>query len=267
MIEREDLELRPVRTSDRQAVAGLAAPGERIPFDEWAESPGGLFWAGELLGRVVGVARTSLVAPAIFHVDGLLVDREQRRQGIGAALLTNVVDLLRAQGGRGLRAEALDPATRGLAVRCGFRIVAQAFPWRASRVEGGEPARLATERDLPVLVQLAAGRLLAPGEGRDLDQGTLRERVEAGAVRVAPGGRAYAVVVAEEPRLVVAALAGRSVLWPQLVEELRFEADLHDLAGVDVWLAASEEGGGQVLEGAGYHRDDATRLDALELDL
>jgi hypothetical protein len=107
---------------------------------------------------------------------------------------------------------------------------------------------------------------VAPGEARDLDESTLRERVEAGAVRLAPGGRAYAVVVAEEPRLVVAALAGRSVLWPQLVEELRFEADLHDLAGVDVWLAAADEGG-QVLEKAGYHRDDATRLYALELDL
>jgi GNAT superfamily N-acetyltransferase len=266
MIEPEDLELRPVRMSDRQAVAGLAGPGEDIPFEEWAQSPGGLFWAGELLGRVVVVVRTSLIAPATFHVDGLLVDREQRRQGIGAAFLAGVVDLLREQGARHLRAEALDEATRGLAARGGFRTVAEAFPWRASRVEGGEPARLATERDLPVLAQLARGRLLAPGEARDLDQSTLRERLEAGAVRLAPGGRAYAVVVAEEPRLVVAALAGRSVLWPQLMQELRFEADLHDLPGVDVWLASSDEGG-QVLESAGYDRDDATRLDALELDL
>lgn len=266
MIEPEDLELRPVRMSDRQAVAGLAAPGEAVPFDEWAESPGGLFWAGELLGRVVGIARANLIASATFHVDGLLVDREERRQGVGTALLGRVIDALRAQGARRLRAEALDTAARGLAARAGFQTVAEAFPWRASRVEGGEPARLATERDLPVLVQLARGRLLAPGEARDLDQGTLRERMEAGAVRLAPGGRAYAVVVAEEPRLVVAALAGRSVLWPQLLEELRFEADLHDLPGVDVWLAASDEGG-QVLESAGYDRDDATRLDALELEL
>ncbi len=266
MMEPGDLELRPVRLSDRQAVASLAGPREEIPFDEWAESPGGLFWAGEVLGRVVGVARTSMIAPLTFHLDGLLVDRGQRRQAVGTALLARVVDLLRAQGARHLRAEALDDAARGLAVRSGFRTVVEAFPWRASRVEGGEPARLATERDLPVLVELGRGRLLAPGEARDLDQGTLRERVEAGAVRLAPGGRAYAVVVAEEPRLVVAALAGRSVLWPQLVEELRFEADLHDLPGVDVWLATSDQGG-QVLESAGYARDDATRLDALELDL
>lgn len=266
MIDAEDLELRPVRSGDRSAVAALAGPGEAVPFDDWAESPGGLFWAGEILARIVGVARVRLIGPGTFHLDGLLVDREQRRRGIGAALLARVVDMLRAQGARQVRAEALDAPERELAARSGFRTVAQAFLWRASRVEGGEPARLATERDLPVLVAGAGGRLVAPGEARDLNEGTLRERVAAGAVRMAPGGRAYAVVVAEEPRLVVAALAGRSALWPQLLDELRFEADLHDLPGVEVWLAASDDGG-QVLEGAGYHRDDAIRLDALELDL
>ena len=266
MITPEDLELRPVRTADRAAVAALAGPGEAIPFDEWVESPGGMFWAGEVLARTVGVARVSLIAPATFHLDGVLVDREQRRQGIGAAMLAGVLTLLRAQGARQVRAEAADDAARGLAARSGFRTVAEAFAWRGSRVEGGEPARLAAERDLPGLVAAARGRLLAPGDARDLDEATLRERVEAGAVRLAPGGRAYAVVVAEEPRLVVAALAGRPVLWPQLLEELRFEADLHDLSGVEVWMAASDEGG-QALEGAGYHRDEATRLDAMELDL
>ncbi len=266
MIEPEDLELRPVRTADRAAVAALAGPDEAVPFDEWVESPGGLFWVGEELARVVGVSRVSLIAPATYHLDGVLVDREQRRRGIGAALLDATLDLLRAQGARQVRAEALDTPARGLAARSGFRTVAHAFLWRAPRVEGGEPARLATERDLPALAAAGGGRLVAPGEARDLDEATLRERVGAGAVRLAPGGRAYAVVVAEEPRLVVAALAGRPVLWPQLLEELRFEADLHDLPGVEVWLAASEEGG-QVLEGAGYHRDDAARLDAMELDL
>jgi GNAT superfamily N-acetyltransferase len=266
MIEPGDLELRPVRTADRQAVAALAGPGEAVPFDEWAESPGGLFWAGEVLARVVAVARVNLIAPATFHVDGLLVDREQRRQGIGAAMLAAVLDLLRAQGARQIRAEALDEAARALAQRSGFRTVTEAFRWRASRVEGGEPPRLAADRDLATLVDLGRGRLLAPGDARDINEATLRERVEAGAVRMAPGGRAYAVVVAEEPRLVVAALAGRAVLWPQLLEGLRFEADLHDLPGVDVWLGASDDGA-QTLEGAGYQRDDPTRLDALELDL
>lgn len=266
MMEPDDLELRPVRTADRAAVAALAGPGEGLPFDEWVESPGGLFWVGEALARTVGAARVSLIAPATFHLDGLLVDREQRRRGIGAALLARTLDILRAQGARQVRAEALDVPARALAARSGFRTVAEASLWRASRVEGGEPARLATERDLPALVAAAGGRLVAPGESRDLDEATLRERVAAGAVRLAPGGRAYAVVVAEEPRLVVAALAGRPALWPQLLEELRFEADLHDLPGVEVWLVASDDGA-QVLEGAGYHRDDATRLDALELDL
>lgn len=266
MIESDDLELRPVRTADRLAVAALAGPGEAVPFDEWAESPGGMFWAGEVQARVVGVGRASLIAPATFHLDGLLVDRGQRRRGIGAALLARLLDALRAQGARQVRAEALDAPGRAVAARCGFRTVARAFLWRASRVEGGEPARLATDRDLPALVAAAGGRLIAPGEARDLNEATLRERVEAGAVRLAPGGRGYAVVVAEEPRLVVAALAGRPALWPQLLEELRFEADLHDLPGVEIWLAASDDGA-QVLEGAGYHRDDATSLDALERDL
>lgn len=266
MIDPEDLELRPVRTSDRSAVAALAGSGEAIPFDDWAESPGGLFWAGEILARLAGVVRVSLIGPSTFHMDGLLVDARQRRQGIGAALLAGMLDILRAQGARQVRAEALDAAARALAARGGFQTVAQAFRWRASRVEGGEPARLATARDLPALVDLAEGRLLAPGEARDLNEATLEERVEAGAVRLAPGGRAYAVTVAEEPRLVVAALAGRPALWPQLLEELRFEADLHDLPGVEVWLAASDDGG-QVLEGAGYYRDDDTRLDAMELNL
>lgn len=266
MIEPEDLELRPVRTADRQAVADLVGPGETIPFDDWVESPAGLFWAGEALARVVGVVRARLIAPATFHVDGLLVDAARRRQGIGTAFLGGMVEVLRAQGARQVRAEALEEAARRLAVRSGFRTVIEAGRWRASRVEGGEPARLAGERDLPALVPLATGRLVAPGEGRDLDEATLRERVEAGAVRLAPGGRAYAVVVAEEPRLVVAALTGRSALWPQLLEELRFEADLHDLPGVDVWIAASDDGG-QVLESAGFQRDEGTRLDVLELDL
>lgn len=266
MIEPDDLELRPVRTTDRQAVSGLWRPGEALPFDEWVESPGGLFWAAEVLGRLVGVVRVSQISRAVFHLDGLLVDPEERRSGAGTALLRAVAGLLRQQGARQIRAEAEDEAGRRLAARGGFLEVTQASLWQASRVEGEEPARLAGGRDLPALVELAQGRLLAPGEARDLDEATLRERVAAGAVRLAPGGRAYAVAVAEEPRLVVAALVGRPALWPQLLEQLRFEADLHDLSGVDVWLPDSDDAG-HILESVGYHRHDTARLVALELDL
>lgn len=266
MIEPEDLELRPVRTGDRQAVSELGEPGEAVPFEEWVESPGGLFWAAESLGRLAGVVRVSQIARATFHLDGLLVDSGQRRQGAGTALLQITAGMLRDQGARRLRAEALDEAGRRLAARAGFREVTEASLWQASRLEGDEPARLATERDLPVLLELAEGRLLAPGEARDLDAASLRERAEAGAVRLAPGGRAYAIGVQEEPRLVVAALVGRPALWPQLLEELRFEADLHDLRGVDIWLPDGEDAG-QILESVGYHRHDTARLVALELDL
>ncbi|MGH7918691.1 MAG: GNAT family N-acetyltransferase, partial [Candidatus Dormibacteraceae bacterium] len=173
MIQPADLDLRPVRPADGDTVTDLAGAAEQVPFDDWVETPEGLFWAAEVLGRLVAVVRVRSVAQGVFHVDGLLVDRERRREGIATALLEGMAAIVRAQGGRQMRAEALSDANRSLGARAGFRSVACAHPWRASRLEGGEPARLAVDQDLPRLLELgraapapelAAGRLLAPGE-------------------------------------------------------------------------------------------------------
>ncbi|MFZ0214847.1 MAG: GNAT family N-acetyltransferase, partial [Candidatus Dormiibacterota bacterium] len=215
------------------------------------------------------------VARATLLLEGLLVDTQRRRTGIATELVGRALAQAREQGADQVRMVGADDAFAGLATKVGFRSAVDARRWRASRLEGEEPARLGGREEAEGLLRMVAGtpgftayarRLAGPDEGRDLDATTLRERAERGLVRVGPGGRALAVLLDGEDRVQVGFLGGHEAPLRTLAEQLRFEADLHDVSEVSLWLPETHPAA-PVLEGAGYRRDVAPRLALYDLDL
>jgi N-acetylglutamate synthase-like GNAT family acetyltransferase len=244
-------------------------------FEQWVTTPTGLFAGAELEGELAGVFRLRPIAAGKVVVEGLAVDVAQRRRGIATAMLERAIAQSRAQGIRQLRMVGSSPALASLAANAGFRTVVRAASWHASRLEGDEPAPLGRPADVDRLLQAVktdpeahryAGGLVGPGEAADLDRTTLAERADRGRVRVGPGQRALAVLADREDHIAVCFLAGRQAALGTLAEQLRFEADLHDLPDVRVWLP--EHHPAQVgLEEAGFRSDGRRALALYHLDL
>ena len=134
--------------------------------------------------------------------------------------------------------------------------------WRASRLEGEEPARIPD----PAEAEQLAGRLREDGSferyggvhldadgDRDLDAGELRRLAELGRLRAGPGGRALAVVRQNRrgTRLWAGFVSGQGGVLRDLLLALRFEADIDGLEGVNAWLPADDPRAG-TLEEVGY---------------
>ncbi|HTW92660.1 MAG TPA: GNAT family N-acetyltransferase [bacterium] len=59
-------------------------------FDRWVEDGG--FWAAELRRRIVGYGKATQLSPGEYWLEGLRVDPECRKQGIGKELSRRVLD-------------------------------------------------------------------------------------------------------------------------------------------------------------------------------
>jgi GNAT superfamily N-acetyltransferase len=58
-------------------------------YDRWVKEGG--FWAGELRGRIVGYGKATELAPGELWLEGLRVDPDSRKQGVGKELSRQVV--------------------------------------------------------------------------------------------------------------------------------------------------------------------------------
>ena len=283
MTEGLDLDLRPVRPADRERVLELSEDvwdgGDYLPdvFDEWATDPGGLFQAAELEGVVVAVQRTRPIAPGTLFYEGLRVAPDHRRQGVARTLVRRVLDEAAGLGFREVRLTTAEQAAAALFESEGFRALTTCVRRFASRVEGGDPPRLGSPWEAAALVQRASegalfgaygGVLVDWREPLDVDAELVERLAADGRVRVGPSGQAAALLLEPDPvRLRVGFLCGQGAALRELLEGLRFEADLQDARGVSVWSPEPSPASDD-LEAVGYHlEEESPRLTAYAREL
>lgn len=269
-----------MRPADRERVTemvrGVWGGHDYLPerFDDWVADPGASFQAVELDGRLVGVQRLRPIAPGLLLYEGMRVDPELQGQGIGARMLEAAIAEARANGFREMRLLSGNPHAIRLFERSGFVRRASFTGWTASRVEGGDPARVASPADAAALAErvrtdpafAAYGGLSSYWSAPlDIDEALLRRMAEEGLLRV--NGRALAgLSPTRTDRLGVSFLFGSGAALQDLLMALRFEADADGMAGV--WLAApAEHPAAGDLQAVGYDFADDARFGVYSLRL
>jgi GNAT superfamily N-acetyltransferase len=246
------VEIRPVRTTDRQRVAEITADvwegHDYIPrvFDDWVGDPGAWFQAAEVEGELVGVQRLRPISAEIVWYEGLRVASTHRRQGLARAMLTAAVAQARGLGFKELRLATANPDAIGLFRSAGLTLLVAPRLWRARRLEGDEPARMPGPADADRLFRLvredpalaAYGGVCANGEwALDLDAELLSRLAGEGALRVVGGGRALAAVREGwgGDTLWAYFVSGSGGALQELLLALRYEADADRMEGVNLW--------------------------------
>ncbi|MGH7777104.1 MAG: GNAT family N-acetyltransferase [Candidatus Dormibacterales bacterium] len=214
-------------------------------FDGWVADPGAWFQGAELEGELVGLQRLRPLAPRLVWYEGLRVASRHRRRGIARAMLGAAVRQAAGAGFGEMRLATGNPGALALFLGSGFTTRVSAGFWEASRLEGGEPARippageaaaLAERVALDPALQACGGLAVDFGGAHDLGPQDLERLLAEGSVRVAAGGRALAVVRPSSAgtRMRVTFLSGRGGGARDLLTALRYEADADDLEGVTV---------------------------------
>jgi hypothetical protein len=160
----------------------------------------------------------------------------------------------------------------------GFKRLIDVRWWKASRVEGGDPARIPDPKEAERLwsaVASSAGLELYQGVAadfngaRDLGAAELERLAGAGMLRAAVGGRAVAGLRdAWGNNLAVGFVAGRGAALRDLLLALRYEADADGLDHVTVALPRGHPAGDD-LNASGYdlaNADDTAYIYGLELN-
>ncbi|MFI5282742.1 MAG: GNAT family N-acetyltransferase [Candidatus Dormibacterales bacterium] len=263
-----------MRPSDRQRVNEIAKDiwdgHDYLPrvFDRWVSEAGATFQAAEAEGVVVGLHRLRPYAPGLIWYEGLRVATTHRRRGVARTMLASAIQESREQGFREMRLATLDPPAIALFESAGFQRSVEVRWWRASRVEGGEPARIpdaaAAKRLWPFVaaspgIELYGGISPDLNGARDLSADELERLAQAGMLRLGPGGRAVAAM--REPwriNLAVALVAGRGAALRELLMALRFEADSDGADHVTVNLPPGHPAE-EDFRASGYDFDDAER--------
>ncbi len=253
------VELRPVRTTDRDRVVEITADVweghdyiARV-FDEWVGDPGAWFQAAEVEGELVGVQRLRPISAEVVWYEGLRVVSTHRRQGLARAMLTAAVAQARGLGFKELRLATVNPDAIALFRSAGFALLAAPRLWRARRLEGDEPARMPGPADADKLFRLvsrdpalaAYGGVVASGEwALDLDAELLSRLAGEGALRLVGGGRALAAVREGwgGDTLWAYFVSGSGGALQELLLALRYEADADGLEGVNLWAPDGHPG-------------------------
>ena len=249
----DELTLRPVRPQDRARVIEMVAEvwegNDYLPsvFDQWAADPSASFQAAELDGLVVGVQRLRPIGSGLLLYEGMRVDPKHQGRGIGHAMLAAALEEARRMGATRVRLVTANPVAMRIFEAASFDRLTEVRPWTASRVEGGDPARVPPAGEAGTLAELARSDpafALYGGvepywfEPADLDEQHLAERIEDGLIRV--NGRAFAgLSPTRTDWLGVNFVFGRGAALQDLLMALRFEADADGMQGV--WLAAPVE--------------------------
>lgn len=280
-----DLELRPLRPTDRRRVEEMTADvwegNDYLPqvFDEWVSDPSSSFDGAELNGILVGLQRVRPLGDGVLWYEGLRVASSHQRQGIARAMLRVAVESARSQGAREIRLATGNPHAVALFESEGFRLRVTALRWEGFRLEGDDPPRIPSAAEAE---SLAGWALTDPAFGAyggvAADFGgawtpsaaQFARQAEAGLLRVGPGDRALAAVRGGHFRwrhLPVTFLAGAGGALDDLLLRLRFEADAEDLDGTIVWAPEDHPAAGQ-LAAAGYDfRREPGQLSIYALDL
>jgi hypothetical protein len=160
-----NLVLRPARPEDQARVFEITANtwegGDYIPhvWDRWLADPKGELTVAELDGVVAALGKLSWMGDGQWWIEGLRVDPQQRLKGIGQAINTYQLDLVKKLGGRvvryatGLRNEG----SHRIAARAGFHALTRFVERSAGPLDGPSEAQVLTGDDLDTAWNLARG--------------------------------------------------------------------------------------------------------------
>jgi GNAT superfamily N-acetyltransferase len=263
-----DLLIRPLRQADKERVLEICRDvwdgHDYLPnvFDDWIIETGAAFQAAEVDGVVVGVQRLRPYAEGLIWYEALRVASSHRRQGLARAMLESATAEARQQGFREMRLATGNIHAVALFESAGFRRLLDMRWWKASRLEGGEAARVPDAKEAERLV---AGVASSPGfalysnviadfnGAADLNSAEVANLAEKGWVRAGPGGRAMALL--REPwgdNIAVSVIAGSGGSLRELLTALRFEADADDVEDVTISVPRDHPAADD-LEASGYH--------------
>lgn len=218
-------------------------------FDDWVADPAASFQAAELEGVVVGLQRTRALTRTVVFYEGLRVASSVRRQGVARAMLRAAIEEARNFGFERMRLVTGNPDAAVLFLSEDFSLRSRVSWWTATRLEGGDPARIPTPFEAPSLMARlrsdpaleAYGGLPADWQRPvELDDEELARLAREGLLRAGAGGRSLAVIrtSGQDQRLAVSFAAGSGAGFRDLLTALRFEADADGREGVA--LAAPE---------------------------
>jgi ribosomal protein S18 acetylase RimI-like enzyme len=285
------LTVRPAHPADRDLVLALCTRiwGEHDyiewVWDDWLRDAAGVLLVATLDGRPVGIVHLRMMSDEEAWIEGVRVDPDLRRQGIGRTLVSRAMVAGRERGASVVRlfTDWDNLAAQQLFARFGFVRVAELVRYRGPALDAGEP--VPAERGLSVPSEQDFERIwswleqsnLAPLNGglemdswaaRAVTEPVLRAHLAAGHVRLLEEWgtiQALAVVVPvpeegdQAPYLEVRYLDGAAGGIGRLALALRAEAREQGLAQVKLWLPdllILQD----AMAGAGYvrpHTDDA----------
>lgn len=278
-----EIRTRPARPDDRDTVLAFCARtwefGDYIDrvWDRWLTDPrSDLIVAVDAADRPVGLAHARLVAPAEGWLEGLRVDPERRRRGIGAHLGEAAAAAAEARGARAVRFATLTTNTpvHHFAPQIGFRRLTGFGIWRADPDPAGSPTRpvdwppdrvtaIAAGKDS---VTALAGLIVAGWSYARLDAARLADWLAEGAGEIhagagTPAGAAPALAWVErndaEHPLSIAWVAADLAELSELGRALRSLAHSLGRPAAEVRLPLAPDLAGALAAAGFEHRPDA----------
>jgi ribosomal protein S18 acetylase RimI-like enzyme len=295
-----DVTVRPARADDREAVLAFTArtwgeDGDYIDavWERWLGDESGVLLLAERAGVPLAMAHLRMLSEDEAWIEGVRVDPQVRRQGVGRVLISRTLVAARERGAAVARlfTDADNLAAQALFTRFGFVRVAELVRYAA------EPLEASASGDLPSLTTpgpddferiwswLEQSNLAPFNGGLEIDEWTARAETEP-RLRDALAARqvtlldawqsiqALAVVAPERwahaedvpPLLVARYIDGQADGIGRLALALRQRAAELDCAGVRLWLPdllILRD----AMDGAGYQRRGDTALYAYAREL
>jgi hypothetical protein len=151
-----DLTFRPVCPEDKPRVLEITAhtwgDGDYIPevWERWLADPTGEFTAAVQDGVVMAIAKLTWQGEGQWWLEGLRVDPARRLYGIGQAMCTYQVALVKKLGGRVVRymTGIRNDGSHRIAKRAGFLVLARFVERVADKMDGPVEAEALTSADL-----------------------------------------------------------------------------------------------------------------------
>lgn len=270
------LVFRAARPKDKERVLQITARtwgegGDYIPqvWDRWLADPKGELTVVELEGAVVALAKITWQGEGQWWLEGLRVDPDRRLKGIGQAMNTYQLDLIKRWGGgvvryaTGIRNEG----SHRIAERAGFNVLTRFVERIAEKLDGPVDAQVLTQDDLDAvwnmardsdLLRASNGVYVFEWKARPLTRERLAGHLDNGIVMGVrdDGGRVQAWGLVEyDPewdRLGLSSLDGATEAITALASAMRAHAAALGRVMVEA-MTAPHPRALQALEAAGYH--------------
>ena len=270
------LTFRPARLEDKPRMLAITArtfgdDGDYVPevWDRWLANPKGELTVAELDGVVVALAKITWQGESQWWLEGLRVDPDRRLKGIGQAMNTYQLGLIKRWGGgmvryaTGIRNEG----SHRIAGRAGFSTLTRFVERVAEKLDGPVAPEALTRADLNTVWNLASdsgffhatsGLYVLAWKAQPLTRERLVEHLDQGIVMGArdDAGRLCAWgLVEHDPsweRLGLASLEGTTEGITWLARAARAHAAALGKVMVEA-MATPHPRALQALEAAGYH--------------